>query len=92
MKYFALIAIFLLSACMTKPVPVRMEFPTAPEVLLKKCEDLKTIEPKSGGTPITDLLKTIVTNYTMYYECANKVEGWTEWYTRIKEIYDEVGK
>lgn len=92
MKYIALAAVLFLSACMTKPVPVRMEFPDAPQTILKKCEDLKTIEPKAGGTPITELLKTIVTNYTMYYECANKVEGWTEWYTNMKKIYDEVGK
>ena len=92
MKLIALAAIMFLTGCMTKPVPVRMEFPDAPQSLLKKCEELKTIEPKAGGTPITDLLKTVVTNYTMYYECSNKVDGWTEWYTNIKKIYDEVGK
>lgn len=92
MKYFSIIAVFLLTGCMSKPVPVRMEFPNAPQSLLKKCEELKTIEPKATGTPITELLKTVVENYTLYHECSNKVEGWTEWYTNIKKIYDEVGK
>ena len=92
MKYIAIMAILFLSGCMTKPVPVKMEFPDAPQSLLKKCEELKTVEPKAGGTPITELLKTVVTNYTMYYECSNKVDGWNEWYSRTKEIYDEVGK
>lgn len=92
MKWISFLGILLLSGCMTKPVPVRMEFPNAPQSLLKKCEELKTVEPKAGGTPITELLKTVVTNYTMYYECSNKVDGWNEWYTNIKKIYDEVGK
>lgn len=92
MNYIALIAILFLTGCMTKVVPAKMEFPDAPQSLLKKCEELKTVEPKAGGTPITELLKTVVTNYTLYYECSNKVDGWTEWYTKTKEIYDEVGK
>lgn len=92
MKFLLLVTVFVLSACVSKPVPVKMEFPSAPQSLLKKCEELKTIEPKAGGTPITDLLRTVVENYTLYHECSNKVEGWTEWYTSIKKIYDEVGK
>jgi len=91
-KIAYLVILLLLTGCMTKPVPVRMEFPNAPQSLLKKCEELKTLEPKAGGTPITELLKTVVTNYTMYYECSNKVDGWNEWYSNIKKIYDEVGK
>lgn len=92
MKYYAFLTILLLSGCMSKPVPVRMEFPSAPPTLLKKCEELMTVEAKPGGTAITELLKTVVQNYTLYYECSNKVDGWNEWYTNIKKIYDEVGK
>lgn len=92
MKKLAVIGILLLTGCMTKPVPVKMEFPNAPQSLLKKCEELKTIEPKAGGTPITELLKSVVANYTLYHECSNKVDGWNEWYTNMKKIYDEVGK
>lgn len=92
MRYIVLVFTLWLSACMTKSVPVKMEFPEAPQSLLKKCEDLKTIEPKAGGTPITELLKTVVQNYTLYHECSTKVEGWNEWYSGVKKIYDEVGK
>lgn len=92
MKWLAVIGLLLITGCMTKPVPVKMEFPNAPQSLLKKCEELKTIEPKAGGTPITDLLKSVVANYTLYHECSNKVDGWNEWYTNMKKIYDEVGK
>lgn len=90
-KLFILMPI-LLTACVSKPVPVKMDFPTAPASLIKKCEQLKTIEPKPGGTPITELLKTVVENYTLYYECSNKVDGWNDWYTETKKIYDGVGK
>lgn len=92
MKYYTFLTILFLTGCMSKPVPVRMEFPSAPLTLLKKCEELMTVEPKQGGTAITELLKTVVQNYTLYYECSNKVDGWNEWYTNIKKIYDEVGK
>ena len=92
MKWLAVIGLLLITGCMTKPVPVKMEFPNAPQSLLKKCEELKTIEPKAGGTPITELLKSVVANYTLYHECSNKVDGWNEWYTNMKKIYDEVGK
>lgn len=92
MKYSIVLLSILLMGCMTKPVPVRMEFPDAPQSLIKKCEELKTIEPTSGAVAITDLLKTVVANYTLYHECSNKVDGWVEWYTNMKKIYDEVGK
>lgn len=92
MKFLAVIGLLLITGCMSKPVPVKMEFPNAPQSLLKKCEELKTIEPKAGGTPITELLKSVVANYTLYHECSNKVDGWNEWYSNIKKIYDEVGK
>lgn len=92
MKFLAVLGLLLITGCMSKPVPVKMEFPNAPQSLLKKCEELKTIEPKAGGTPITELLKSVVANYTLYHECSNKVDGWNEWYSNIKKIYDEVGK
>lgn len=92
MKFLAVLGLLLITGCMSKPVPVKMEFPNAPQSLLKKCEELKTIEPKAGGTPITELLKSVVANYTLYHECSSKVDGWNEWYSNIKKIYDEVGK
>ncbi len=92
MRYLVIAGLLFLSACASKPVPVKMEFPTAPQALLKKCEELKTVEPKAGGTAITELLKTVVENYKLYHECSNKVEGWNEWYTEVKKVYDGVGK
>lgn len=76
----------LLTACSV--VPVKRKFPDAPEVLLKTCEDLRTLE--GNKVAITDLLKTIVDNYRIYYECSNKVDGWQDWYKDQKRIFDSV--
>jgi hypothetical protein len=91
MKYAVFASLIVLAGC-AKPVPVKMQFPTAPEILLQKCENLKQVETRPGGVPITDLFKTIIQNYTLYHECSTKVEGWQEWYNSMKKIYDEVGK
>ena len=87
MRY--LIIALLLAGCSTS-IPVTPIFPNATPELMKKCEDLKKIE--GDKVAITDMLKVIVTNYTMYYECSTKVEGWQEWYSEQKKIYDEAGK
>lgn len=87
MRY--LIIALLLAGCSTV-VPVAPKFPNASPELMKKCEDLKKIE--GDKVSITDMLKVVVTNYTMYYECSTKVEGWQEWYNEQKKIYDEVSK
>lgn len=82
--------LFFISGC-TMFVPVKPpKWPDAPQELVKKCEDLKTIT----GTQVSlvDLMKTVVNNYTLYYECSNKVEGWNDWYNRQKEIYEQVRK
>jgi hypothetical protein len=52
---------------------------------------LKPIEP-ADKVPITDMLKTVVENYVTYYNCAIKVEGWQEWYTEQKKIFESVNE
>lgn len=87
MKYIiASFLLVLLTACSI--VPVKRNFPEAPEILFKSCEDLKTLE--GDKVAITDLLKTIVDNYRMYYECSNKVDGWQDWYKDQKQIFNSV--
>jgi len=81
--------VLLLSACATNPVPVERKFPSYPKALSKKCEPLKSIEP-TDKVSITDMLKTVVENYMTYYNCATKVEGWQEWYTEQKKIFESV--
>jgi len=69
-------------------VPVKQKFPDAPSALKERCENLKKIE--GDKVAITEMLKVIVQNYTLYYECSTKVDGWNEWYNEQKKIYESV--
>jgi hypothetical protein len=89
MKYIALIAALVLTGCAT-PVPVTTKFPDAPEILSQRCPQLKTIPTET--TVFSELTKTVTENYTTYYECAVKLDGWIEWYKVQKEIFDKAGK
>ena len=86
MRSLVLVSIVLLSGCMA--APVKQEFPKPVPELMKKCEELKKLE--GDKITITEMLKTIVQNYTLYYECSTKVDGWQEWYTEQKKIYDSI--
>ena len=89
MKHLALLLLIIsLSACsmFKQPVPIVPKFPDATPELLKKCEELKTIE--GDKVAITELLKTVVNNYALYYECSLKNEGWNKWYLEQKRIYE----
>jgi len=78
----------ILAGCTT--VPVVVKFPQAPESLLAKCPALTTIA--NNDTSIIDLTKIVTQNYTTYYECSTKIEGWIEWYNSQKKIFDEVSE
>jgi hypothetical protein len=84
MKY--LLIILLLAGCSTTVVPVKQKFPNATPELMKKCESLKKIE--GDKVAITEMLKVIVHNYSLYYECSTKVDGWQDWYNEQKKIFD----
>lgn len=83
MKY--LLIILLLTGCSTV-VPVKQKFPNATPELMKKCESLKKIE--GDKVAITEMLKVIVYNYSLYHECSTKVDGWQDWYNEQKKIFD----
>jgi hypothetical protein len=87
MKYLCVFLTALLVGCST-PVPIKPSFPEAPQVLKEKCENLKKIE--GDKVAITEMLKVVIHNYTLYYECSTKVEGWQEWYDSQKKIYESV--
>lgn len=84
MKYLALL--LLVAGCSTTTVPVQSKFPNATPELMKKCDDLKKIE--GDKVAITEMLKVVVHNYSLYYECSTKVDGWHEWYNEQKKIYE----
>jgi hypothetical protein len=87
MKYIILSLAVVLSACST-PVPVSQRFPDVPKALVERCDSLRKIE--GDKVAITEMLKVVVQNYGMYYECAAKVDGWNDWYQEQKRIYESV--
>lgn len=85
MKHLILLLTFIIAGCSTT-VPVKVSFPDATSELMKKCENLKKAE--GDKVLITDLLKVVVHNYSLYYECSAKVDGWQDWYTQQKKIFE----
>jgi len=69
-------------------IPVQQKWPEQKDqTLLQSCPDLKKIE--GDQVAITDLLKSIVDNYTLYYQCSLKNEGWNEWYRTQKNLWEK---
>ena len=89
MKWLVLIAALALSACST-PVPVKQQFPVAPAALLERCPDLLVID--DGKNSMRDMLKVVIQNYALYYQCAERTHGWQDWYTEQKRIYNGANK
>lgn len=88
MRAALLTLLVFLTACASTPVPVKKEFPDPVPELMEKCQELLKIE--GDNVAITEMLKVVVKNYSLYYQCSVKVDGWQEWYKRQKEIYDSV--
>lgn len=84
--YIILISAFLTGCSII--TPVKRNFPEVPQELHQKCEELKMIT--GDRVSITDMMKVIVENYRLHYECENKVEGWKEWYTKQRKIFETV--
>jgi hypothetical protein len=56
--------------------------------MMNKCQDLKTID--QDEVKLSEFLKTVVANYTLYHECAGMVRLWQEWYKVHKQASDEI--
>lgn len=89
MKIIILVFVALLTGC-SIIAPVKRNFPDAVPALQEKCPELSIIENTGNAVSITDMLKTVVKNYGSYYECANKVDGWNEWYSTQRKIFENV--
>lgn len=89
-KIVPLIFILFLSSCsmFKQPVPIVPNFPEAVPELMKKCEELKKVE--GDQVAITELLKVVVHNYTLYYHCSTKVDGWQEWYNEQRKLFENL--
>jgi hypothetical protein len=89
MKIIILGLAILLGGCSIS-TPVKRNFPDAVPALQEQCPGLSTVENTGKEVAITDLLKTVVKNYSLYYECSNKVDGWNEWYDKQRKIFESV--
>lgn len=87
MKFYPLILVSVLAGCSTT-VPLQPKFPEVPQALKERCENLKKIDGDSVA--ITEMLKIVIQNYALYYECSTKVDGWQDWYNEQKKIYESV--
>lgn len=90
MKNILLFCITLLLAGCSILVPTKQKFPEANEQLMQKCSKLQTIDKES--VTLSELMTTVVKNYSKYHECADLVEAWQEWYTKQKQINQEVNR
>ena len=90
MRVLLLSLVIFVSGCamFQKPVPVAPKWPDVPPALKEKCEALKTIAMEKVS--VVDMMKVIVENYTLHYQCSAKVDGWNEWYNSQKKIYETV--
>lgn len=92
MKLLALllVAIIVTGCGTTKLVESKPNFPgpyiDAESKQMPKCPDLKPIPRETNS--MSEIFKIVIENYTLYYQCSNKVEGWSEWYKRMKKEYD----
>jgi len=80
-----LICLFV-AGCSTV-VPVTAKFPEAPTKLMEKCPQLNKLD---DDAKLSDVARTVTNNYTEYYSCAVKNDGWIEWYQIQKKIFEQV--
>lgn len=86
---FVILTIMLvscMSGCSTT-VPVTAKFPEPPKYAGQACPDLQKL---NNDAKLSNVAATVNINYTTYYECAVKVDAWTEWYQIQKSIFENV--
>jgi len=86
MKYLTILLAILITGCSTT-VPVKAKFPEVPDRLLVSCPQLEKVPE---APKLSEVAKTVTNNYTTYYECAVKHDGFVEWYQIQKRIYESV--
>jgi len=81
--------LLMLSGCsiFSKPVPVKRNFPDVPPELQQPCPKL---EKTPDSTLLSDVVKTVTKNYSLYHECRARNDAWIEWYDAQKKIFEEV--
>jgi uncharacterized protein YceK len=87
MKLLAILLALTLSGCSTV-VPVTQPWPDAPGKLAQEpCVDLQKL---TEAPQLSQVAKTVVNNYSEYYQCAVKLEAWQRWYQEQKIIHERL--
>ena len=89
MKFVIVALAVLLTGCSTL-IPVQQQFPVAPAALLERCPDLLTID--DGKNSMQDMLKVVIQNYSLYYQCVEKTHNWQDWYSQQKRIHESANR
>lgn len=88
-KVLAIVAVTVLAGCSTA-VPVTVRFPEPPgRLATTPCPPLKPLQDTAG---ISDVSRTVANNYTLYYECATKMDAWIEWYSIQRQLFERAQK
>lgn len=85
MKLILIPLILVLSAC-TTAVPVTRAWPQPPGTQSQQpCPPLKHIPENSK---LSDVAKTVSSNYSEYYQCSIKLQAWQDWYREQQKLYE----
>lgn len=82
MKTLLIMMSLLLTAC---TVPVTQRFPTTPATLMITPTELQEVPAGSSSSVV---FETVIENYGIYYEVANRLKGWQQWYAEQKKIFE----
>ena len=86
MKYLLIALLLCLTGCSTT-VPVTAKFPETPNTIQQQCPPLQKLK---DDAKLSEVANTVTLNYSTYYECSVKVDGWIEWYQIQKQIFESV--
>jgi len=81
-----IILTLLLSGCSI--IPIQRNFPEVPKYLTEQCADLSEI--KENEKQFSNVLVTIVGNYSTFHQCKLRNDMWNEWYKSQKKIFEEL--
>ena len=86
MRTLIVVACLIMSGCTT--VPVTAKFPTAPDSLREPAANLKTLDVPNPE--LSDLISNANDNYAEYYRLRDKYNGWIDWYSTQKQIFESI--
>lgn len=88
MKYLLPFCLLLTGCFGTAPVVPK--FPEPPgRLAMERCPDLQKLK---DDPVLSDVSKTVASNYSEYYTCAVKNDLWIEWYQIQKKIFEDITK